>query len=119
MFVVLGAEVHSKMPRKKSKAVPKGNGPVLQHISGLLGGIPLEEKCRITSEALDISFGNFYGLKTQDPKEMRATDQCLAGLEIDARQPRLATEVDVPADKKNHKLAEDALFFLFLFSSYL
>ena len=39
---------------------------------------------------------------------LRATNKRLAGLEQDARQPRLTTEADVPTDKKSHKRAEDA-----------
>ena len=35
--------------------------------------------------------------------EMRATKYRLAGLEHDARQPRLAIEVDVPSDTKTRK----------------
>ena len=43
---------------------------------------------------------------------MRATEQCLAGLEQDAWQPRLAMEADVPgnvpADKKTRERTEGA-----------
>ena len=39
---------------------------------------------------------------------MRAARQRLAGLEQDARQPRLVTEVDVPTHTKTCKRAEDA-----------
>ena len=35
--------------------------------------------------------------------EMRATKQRLAGLEQEVRQPRLATEVDVPTHTKTRK----------------
>ena len=38
----------------------------------------------------------------------RETRQCLAGLEQEAWQPRLATESDVKPDTKNRKRAEDA-----------
>ena len=41
-------------------------------------------------------------------KKMRKTRQRSAGLEHDARQPRLATEADVPTDTKTIKCAEDA-----------
>ena len=36
------------------------------------------------------------------------TRQRLAGLEQDARQPRLATKADVPTNTKTRKRAEDA-----------
>ena len=39
--------------------------------------------------------------------EMRATKQRLAGLEQDARQPRLAMETDVPSDTKTPNRMED------------
>ena len=39
---------------------------------------------------------------------LRATKKGLAGLKQDARQPRLATEADVPTDKNNRKRVEDA-----------
>ena len=77
----------TKMPRKKSKAVPEGNGPVPQYTSWLLGVIALlKESRRIMSEALDKYFDKYYGLKPENPKEMRAADQCLASAEHDARR---------------------------------
>ena len=41
-------------------------------------------------------------------EEMRATKQRLVGLEQDARQPRLAMEADVPADKKTRERTKGA-----------
>ena len=41
--------------------------------------------------------------------EMRATEQRFAGLEQDARQPRLAMEADVPSDTQTHKRMWDAV----------
>ena len=41
-------------------------------------------------------------------EKMRATKQRSASLEQDARQPRLAKEADVMADKKTRKRMEDA-----------
>ena len=38
---------------------------------------------------------------------LRATDQRSAGLEVDARLPRLATKADVPTGKETRKRAED------------
>ena len=108
IIVVLGAEVYPKVPRKKSKVVPEGNGPVFQDASGLLGGITLEEILQIWSEVLDKSFDNFCELDPENPKEMRATRQRLAGLEQDVRHPRLVTEADVPTDTKIRKRTEDA-----------
>ena len=89
------------------KGVPEGNGPVPQDTSGLLGRITLEEIHRIMSEVLDKSFDNFYGLKPENPKEMRVTYQRLAGVKHNARQPRLATGADVEPDTKTRKCVED------------
>ena len=97
------------MPRKKSKAVPEGKGPVPQDTtSEPLGGITLEESRQLMYEALDKVFDKHFGLKPEKPEEMRATDQRLAGLEHDARQSRLATEAGVSSDKKTHKRTKDA-----------
>ena len=41
-------------------------------------------------------------------ENLRATDQRVASLEQDARQPRLAMEADVQADKKTRERAEGA-----------
>ena len=48
------------------------------------------------------------GRKLDELTEMRATKQCLAGLEEVARQPRLATEADVRVDKKIRKRMDKA-----------
>ena len=106
--MVLDVEVYPKMTRKKMKTVPESNGSVPQDTSGSLGGITLEKIRRIISEALDKSFDNFYGLKRQNPKEMRAKRHRLAGLEQDPRQPRLTAEVDVPTGTKTCKRTKDA-----------
>ena len=71
---------------------------------------------RITSEALDIVLEkHFHELKknldrmseTTD-RMLRATNQRLANAEHDSRQPRLATEADVPTNKKTRKSVADA-----------
>ena len=41
-------------------------------------------------------------------KKMRASSQRLAGLQHEARQPRVATEADVKPDKKTRKHTEGA-----------
>ena len=96
------------MPRKESKAVHKGNGPVPRDTYRLLGGITIEELRRIMSQSWD-EVCNEYGLKTSEkPKEMRATEQRSASLEQDARQLRLAMEADLKANKKTHERTEGA-----------
>ena len=47
------------------------------------------------SEILDEAFDKYCRLKPENVKEMKTTDQHLAGAEYDARQPRFATETDV------------------------
>ena len=60
------------------------------------------------SEALDKHFDKYFVPEPENPKEMRAIDQRLAGLEDDDRQSRLASKkADVPTDKKTCKRAED------------
>ena len=103
------------MPRNWSKAVPEGNGPVPQHNEFRPDQPTLADIYRLAEERfgrqLEIMESHF---NQQDKhldeltKEMRATDRRLAGLEQDARQPRLATEADVATDKKTRKRAEDA-----------
>ena len=100
------------MPRKKSKAVPEGNDPVPQDSSALLDRITKGELCQVIYEALDKYFNELK--KSLDrmsetiDRILRVTDQRLAGLEQDARQPRLATEADVLTDSKTRKRTEDA-----------
>ena len=104
---VLDIEVYPEMPRKKSKNVPEGNGPVPQDKSGLL---TMEKIRRTMSEVMGKSFDEWtshFGLKLEYPKE-KNTDNRLADLEHEARQPRLVTEADVETDKKTRKRTEGA-----------
>ena len=48
------------------------------------------------------------GMSETTDRMLRTTDQRLAGLEHDARQPRLAMEADLSADKKTRKRVKDA-----------
>ena len=90
------------MPRKWSKAVPDGNGPVSHDEVGLdqptmanLYGM-VKERFNKSDRKLD-----------ELTKEMRGTRQRLGGLKQNARQPRLATEADVPTNTKTCKRMED------------
>ena len=78
------------MPRNWSKAVPEGNDPTPQDAYVM---ITCKELRRILSESMGEAFGEFK-------EGLKRIDQRLASLEQDARQPRLAMEADVPADKK-------------------
>ena len=106
----LGVEVYPEMPRKKSKAVPDGSGPVPQDTSRLLGGITMNEISKVVSKVLNKSSDewekNLDRMSEITDKMLTAINQCSAGLEHDARQPRLATEAKVTADKKTRKCAE-------------
>ena len=84
------------MPRKESKVVPEGSGPTPQDAYTT---ITWEELRRVLSESMGKSFGEFK-------EDLRCIDQHLASLEQDARQPRLAMEADVPADKKARERTE-------------
>ena len=62
------------MLRKKSKAVPEGNGPIPQDSYVMLGGITLEELRRVMSKTM--------GKALEELKEdMRRVNQRLASLE--------------------------------------
>ena len=106
----------SKMPRRKSKAVLVGSGLVLQDTSGLLRGITVGGLRRIMSDALEKALDKYFDelkknldkMSETTDKMLRAANHRLASLEHDARQPHLATEVDVPTDKKTRKRAGDA-----------
>ena len=72
----------------------------------------MEEIGRIMYDAFDKYFDDLektlYRMSEITDSLLRATDQRLAGHEHDARQPRLATEVDVRPGTKTRKCAEDA-----------
>ena len=84
------------MLRKKSKAVPEGNGPI-----PMLGGITLEELRRVMSRTIGEDFEEIE-------EDLRRINQRVASLEQDARQPRLTMEADVPANKKTCERTECA-----------
>ena len=54
------------MPRKKSKAVPEGNGPIPQYV--MLGGITLEDFRRVISQVWDEVRGENGLKKPENPK---------------------------------------------------
>ena len=85
------------MPRKESKAVPEGNGPITLYV--LPGGITLEDISRIMLEVWNRKLDKL----TED---LRRTDQRLASLEHIAWQPRPAMKADVQADKKTRERTE-------------
>ena len=72
----------------------------------------MEEIRRTFSGALDKSFGelekNLDRMSEITDRMLTMTDHLLADLELDAQQSRLATDADVPTDKKIRKGAEDA-----------
>ena len=97
------------MPRKKSMAVPEGNGTIPQNAYVVIRGInTLEDFRRIMLEAWDVVREESGLKKSEKPKEMRATDQRVASLEQDARQSRLSMEADGPADTKTRERTEGA-----------
>ena len=74
----------------------------------MLRGITLEDLRRIISKATDKVFDKHFGLKPENPGEIKATEQRSASLEQDAQEPRLAMEADVTADKKHRERTEGA-----------
>ena len=98
------------MPRKESMAVSEGIGPMPQNAYVMIRGInTLEDLRRVLMWEARDKVREEHGLKKPEQlKEMKATDQRLASLEHDARQPRLAMEGDGSADKKTRERTESA-----------
>ena len=91
MKVVPRYRGYPKKPRKESEAVPEGNGPI-----PILGGITLEDFPRVMLLVWDRKMDTLTEV-------LRRTDQRLASLEQDARQPRSAMDADGQADTKTRK----------------
>ena len=92
------------MLRKASEAVPEGNGPVPQKENFSSGKLTWGDAYRIikvSSDLWDKKLDKISG-------EMRKMDERLTRLEHGARQPRLAMEVDGPADTKTRECTEGA-----------
>ena len=95
------------MPRKWSKAVPKGNGPVPYHDQ--LGSreptmVDLKKMFEVKIDRMDKDLERM----SKRTGMLRATNQRSAGLPHEARQPRFATEADVEPDTKTRKRTEDS-----------
>ena len=98
------------MPRKESKAVPEGNGPVPQQEKFGSGQLTLADVYRMFKERFDRSDRYRISMRSQLDQQVkkldemtedwRSMDQRLTRLEYDARQPRLAMEADGPANTK-------------------
>ncbi|CAN0376329.1 unnamed protein product [Ascophyllum nodosum] len=106
------------MPRKESKAVPEDIGPVpLQEEFGS-GQPTLADVYRVFKKRFDQSDRYWDSIKSHFDQlenksddlvdEMTVTRQRLAGLEQEARQPRLAMEADGQADAKTCERTEGA-----------
>ena len=87
--MALDVEIYPKIPRKESTAVPEGNGLIHEYAYVMLREITLEDLRRIMSESTDKVFDKHFGLKPENPGEIKATEQRSASLEQDAREPRL------------------------------
>ena len=107
------------MPRKKSKAVPESNdGPIHQQEEFGSGHSTLADVYKIFKERFDQSDRYWYSMRSHSNQlekkldEMvdmtRGTNQRLASLEHDARQPRLVMEADGQADTKTRERTEGA-----------
>ena len=95
------------MLRKEGEAVPVGNGPVPQKEEFGSDQPTLEEVCRMIKKSLEVC--NRRIDKMQEYMEERGgVNQRLVHLEHDARQPRLAMEVDGSANTKTRERTEGA-----------
>ena len=85
------------MPWKEIEVSPESNGPIPR-----LGGVTQEDFRRALSEMRGEILGELK-------KDLRSMDQRLAGLEPDARQPRLAMVADGQANTKTRKFTEGVI----------
>ena len=97
------------MRRNWSKAVPGGNGPVPKQEELVPDQPTVVDVYRLFEETYDRQLKVMSHSDKLDELtvEMRATKQHQAGLEQEARQPRLAMEADVPSDTKIRNHTED------------
>ena len=92
------------MPREESEAVPESNHPVPQQEDFGSGQPTLAYLYRMIKDLFD----KLERRLEKFSDDMRRMDQRLASLKQDARQPRLATEADGPADTKTRERTEGA-----------
>ena len=95
------------MPRNWTKAVPKGNGPVPQPEFGP-DQPTLADMYRFFERRLDRQLNRMKSHFDELTEKIIETRHRSASLEQDARQPRLATEVDLPTGTKTRKRTEGA-----------
>ena len=95
------------MLREESVAVPEGNDLIPPN-TYVLSGIAAEDVRRVWREVWKEVWEEDGLEKPDNPKEVRTTDQREAGLEQDARQPRLAMEVNRLANTKTRECTEGA-----------
>ena len=99
------------MPRMKDKAVPEGDGPVLQQEEFGPGEPTLADLYRLFGERFYrqlIIMKSCFEKMDEISEERRSMNQRLTRLEHDARQARLAMEADGPANTKTRERTEGA-----------
>ena len=100
------------MPRKESKVVPEGNGPVAQEETFGYGESTLAGSISTFAERFDRQLKSCFdrwGRKLDEMREdWRSMDHRLIRLERDARQPRLTMKADRPANTKTRERKEGA-----------
>ena len=96
--MVLGTEAYLGDATEEEQGCPRGQWP---HSPKRIRNDQWDESPRIFSELRGKAFGEYK-------VDLRRIDQRLASLEQDARQPRLAIEANVPADKKTRERTEGA-----------
>ena len=82
------------MPRKASKTVPEGKGPVPQKEMLESGQLTMGDVYRLLVERFDRMDDRWNKKMDKISNEMREMDQHLTHLEHGTRQPRLAMVVD-------------------------
>ena len=99
------------MPRKQSKAVPKGNGLILHHDEIGSGKPTMADLYQMLEERFDRMDKNIDRTDEQLDEligRTRETSQRLIDVQHQAQQRHLATEADVEPDTKTRKRTEDA-----------
>ena len=100
--VCLSAKVNHEIPRTKSSAVPEGNVP-FPHVDYGSGEPTM---MAVVYRLLKQGFNKLNKHLDKLTVKIRATNQHLSGLQLQAQQPRLAAEADVKPGTKTRERTE-------------
>ena len=95
------------MPRKQGKAISESNGPVPYHDEFGSREPMMADLYRMFEKQFDRTDKNLERM-SELTGMLKVINKRLAGLEHEARQPRLAPEADAESASKTRKRTEDA-----------